>query len=106
LCTGLPPAALLLALSLHDALPISASAFRSCAYGLRHIQKSLVTVCPLRHGFPVARYSQQLPKGSMVPVTGAQDNRDDRGSPGFRSEEHTSELQSRENPVWRLLLGK
>src|SRR5690606_39776656 len=41
-------------------------------------------------------------KASVLVLNGA----DDRGTAGDRSEEHTSELQSRENLVCRLLLEK
>src|SRR5690606_41884759 len=82
-------------LSLHDALPISHRADRIAGGGLRR---------PLRR--PVA-------DGRRAPgAAAAQRQRLARppgaaGAPGAgRSEEHTSELQSRENLVCRLLLEK
>src|SRR2546428_6492718 len=69
-------------LSLHDALPISCAAVR--AELLSHV------------GLAVARriaQRQDAPAGRAAP-------------PAFRSEEHTSELQSRSDLVCRLLLEK
>src|SRR5690606_41491310 len=90
-------------LSLHDALPISSvpvarSRSRSpptgtiSALGVSHP----VSVCPVR-----------LIKWTTVPTgvcTTRRQITSGRGS--WRSEEHTSELQSRENLVCRLLLEK
>src|SRR5690606_40790031 len=77
-------------LSLHDALPIWSGA---CIRGLRGLP------CGRRDG--CSRWSPPCcqPPGHAAPngATVAQDQ---------RSEEHTSELQSRENLVCRLLLEK
>src|SRR5690606_42136582 len=88
-------------LSLHDALPIS------------------VHVPEARHAVLVgAEQAQQLGgEGEFGAVEGHQVDRGHRLAavrpghllphhPGVRSEEHTSELQSRENLVCRLLLEK
>src|SRR3712207_7222586 len=76
-------------LSLHDALPICNVDFYARVLGLRLVKKSVnqddPTVYHLFYG-------------------------DEHGAPGndltFRSEEHTSELQSRQYLVCRLLLEK
>src|SRR5436309_13226004 len=68
-------------LSLHDALPIS-----------RPVSRSAVRTSPVprtRTGLAPARVSRRAPSETSA-----------------RSEEHTSELQSRENLVCRLLLEK
>src|SRR3712207_6846116 len=70
-------------LSLHDALPIS-------AVGDLAVQPPLV---------------ECLPAGPVV-VAGVQMHPDLGRQRGERSEEHTSELQSRQYLVWRLLLEK
>src|SRR5690606_41609276 len=80
-------------LSLHDALPISrATALQSSALALLHrlfdLAGCLLSV--LRHPFP--------PGFRCTATTGSLN--------AMRSEEHTSELQSRENLVCRLLLEK
>src|SRR5690606_39798113 len=83
-------------LSLHDALPISIGAqWRAVPIG-----KSEATI------------EIQTSAGERLSVKLPLENpslRPPRGFEGFdrcRSEEHTSELQSRENPVCRLLLEK
>src|SRR5690606_40875312 len=88
----------LYALSLHDALPIC----RTCE--------------PRRHGARLRLvHAQPGPRGSQHPRTSPpvpeirrprQQPRFLRIRPARRSEEHTSELQSRENLVCRLLLEK
>src|SRR5690606_40132854 len=87
-----PTTPVIYTLSLHDALPISS------AYG-SITQKSLrrwyppTQVCPVRSAFvfPAQQHCISLAQY-------------DKSNP--RSEEHTSELQSRENLVCRLLLEK
>src|SRR5690606_39519985 len=76
------PATQLYSLSLHDALPIS------CAAGRRRTAGSF-------------RQCQRQPSARAVRGRAGRDP----GQEG-RSEEHTSELQSRENLVCRLLLEK
>src|SRR5436305_11853286 len=69
-------------LSLHDALPISTLRFHASAF--RHRVRQ------------VSRSSVSLSMRSPAPAA----------SPASRSEEHTSELQSRQHLVCRLLLEK
>src|SRR2546422_447808 len=73
-------------LSLHDALPISSSARSPLAWVLR-----LMSPISSRKSVPPSAVSN-LPRR--------------RGKFETRSEEHTSELQSRLHLVWRLLLSK
>src|SRR5690606_41632402 len=89
-------------LSLHDALPISASpkvvaaasACRSPASSSRRTAGG--STCNRRRDRAPRRRSRcHDPRAARS-----------RGDGGFRSEEHTSELQSRENLVCRLLLEK
>src|SRR5438046_6613908 len=79
-------------LSLHDALPISlvaSGAARRATYGSTHF------ACG--HTPNAGRTARRrLPARTPASVTGT----------GFRSEEHTSELQSLTNLVCRLLLEK
>src|SRR5205809_4005664 len=56
------------------------------------------------HSFPTRRSSDLLPRVSALPVMALIRAR--RGDPEDRSEEHTSELQSRLHLVCRLLLEK
>src|SRR5690606_39532343 len=85
-------------LSLHDALPI----LRSTIYDLRF------TICDLR--FTARSYHaceiQQQRRMSVIQHRCAGDPAGQADRPIHRSEEHTSELQSRENLVCRLLLEK
>src|SRR5207302_8464038 len=91
-----PPTAEHYTLSLHDALPISAQAIKPA-------------------GFSQPRFNSSEGLAARTPFTGesraakgsAFDLAISAGTSGFvRSEEHTSELQSRENLVCRLLLEK
>src|SRR3989442_15246688 len=75
-------------LSLHDALPISARRWRSCGSA----RACTLALCSL------SRMSLGRPLGASRPF---QDIRDKLHK---RSEEHTSELQSRPHLVCRLLL--
>src|SRR5690606_39620786 len=84
-------------LSLHDALPISGD---PSAYRLHAVQDPAGPVCHRRGG----RSAHRLGSFRRVLIhnrTGARHLRRTG-----RSEEHTSELQSRENLVCRLLLEK
>src|SRR5690606_42041453 len=83
-------------LSLHDALPISGGGFIVIYSNLADGE---VDSASLR----MARSADGASIGESSPVSfvaGAE------GFPAMRSEEHTSELQSRENLVCRLLLEK
>src|SRR5690606_41861014 len=85
-CCAAPAPDELYTLSLHDALPISPARFRAAEAGVRGSAEGRA------HGrvHRLSSVSERRPA--------------DPGSP--RSEEHTSELQSRENLVCRLLLEK
>src|SRR5690606_41718349 len=87
-------------LSLHDALPISRSASSDAARSPRSGGRS-------NRSSPT-RSPASSPHGTASPPSGAVPT-PSAGMPchaGRRSEEHTSELQSRENLVCRLLLEK
>src|SRR5690606_41947320 len=83
-------------LSLHDALPICQPLHRL----LRQSDPDL------HHPFGGAESAGRIRRPARLRQR--RDVRDRRlwGGPGARSEEHTSELQSRENLVCRLLLEK
>src|SRR5690606_41764885 len=88
-CTGTAATAIY-PLSLHDALPISSAGSRRCRSPRASSDRSRTSWAgPVglaeRHGAPGVRVLQVIDS---------------------RSEEHTSELQSRENLVCRLLLEK
>src|SRR5690606_39369722 len=92
-----PPAPRFYALSLHDALPILARlASSSVATSAPPIR---CTFCPAATRPSCSSRSGSWPAQMITVSTGST-----WGSP--RSEEHTSELQSRENLVCRLLLEK
>src|SRR3712207_8002459 len=78
-------------LSLHDALPISRSPRRACG-PRRSPRAGLRSSCPIR--------------GERLARLGRRSRSSCRGSGSRRSEEHTSELQSRQYLVCRLLLEK
>src|SRR3712207_9428061 len=82
-------------LSLHDALPISRPAAAA----------RVVLAARRAHGGPVAELLAHL-AGRAVLVGEAGDTAAARRAVGRRSEEHTSELQSRQYLVCRLLLEK
>src|SRR5207253_9671911 len=85
-----PPPTEIYTLSLHDALPICAQCARGASVQPR-------TGCPgeVRAPEPGGRAGEHLRAGSRSPLLTAR-----------RSEEHTSELQSRGHLVCRLLLEK
>src|SRR5690606_41498912 len=90
-CLLVAPAAMLYPLSLHDALPIAptpASEARQGRSGGAEPERGAASSAAAL-GFP------RMPGPAHTPV-----------NPAERSEEHTSELQSRENLVCRLLLEK
>src|SRR3712207_7112285 len=82
-------------LSLHDALPISGRPHRSPSKGDEPMRRS-------------ARRQRRAIKEmtEMLSFRGLQRLRSPRALPWSRSEEHTSELQSRQYLVCRLLLEK
>src|SRR5690625_5342069 len=88
-------------LSLHDALPICPSAFRGWRRQERHqlggVQKMTTPLIPQR--VPPDQVDRAVPALEKIGV-------DFQLLQCFRSEEHTSELQSRGQLVCRLLLGK
>src|SRR5207302_2906957 len=105
LCFRHPVASQVYALSLHDALPISSLDHTESITGLGeepvdtpgrhpHIQHRRLVLPEV-----VGREADRLEDGVAVGVLGGL-------AVGLRSEEHTSELQSRENLVCRLLLEK
>src|SRR5690606_39348165 len=87
-----PPATTqLYTLSLHDALPISSPCFPMILMSLRLPPSTCTTLPPMVSKTLVLTLNSHLMSS---------------GSIRKRSEEHTSELQSRENLVCRLLLEK
>src|SRR5207302_10063719 len=89
-----PPASIY-TLSLHDALPIFAAGFVL-------LQSARIRVRPPARQLPAARWC-------LSPPSAPSRRREPRSVArvrATRSEEHTSELQSRENLVCRLLLEK
>src|SRR5690606_41962679 len=96
----------LLPLSLHDALPISTGRPKGVCLDNRNV-RAVWTMSPMVPGFDYAEEDVVLAimpqfhvaginNGLLALLNGAT----------MRSEEHTSELQSRENLVCRLLLEK
>src|SRR5690606_41912204 len=87
-------------LSLHDALPILAILHPGREVGAREVASML----------PDSGVVKEIPRGAPVEVSGGSltERLDayERALILARSEEHTSELQSRENLVCRLLLEK
>src|SRR5690606_41233370 len=89
-CFCPPPPPEIYTLSLHDALPIylrTRERFQTPAYGTGHAAFMRFLNDRIGHGWYVAKRRRHVRMGS-------------------RSEEHTSELQSREKLVCRLLLEK
>src|SRR5206468_12394530 len=99
-----PPPPHLPPLSLHDALPISAECFPLTSAGAARWSSSE----------PAATTPSTSPSTAPMPPSSTRPSmvhRRNTTSPtsnasGFRSEEHTSELQSRSDLVCRLLLEK
>src|SRR5262249_60685088 len=93
-----PPTPLLSTLPLHDALPIS-----HALHSTRRLRSRQCLPCPIPRpacrmlGRASARHSES-PEGVLCAAQVL--------PPDFRSEEHTSELQSLTNLVCRLLLEK
>src|SRR5690606_41643165 len=77
-------------LSLHDALPISGGSWTAGATAPTEIELPGLLTARIVPGAPAAQMQETL----------------DVARAALRSEEHTSELQSRENLVCRLLLEK
>src|SRR5690606_41201499 len=91
-------------LSLHDALPISTrfTSLRSTCQRVWH-RRSPIATSPsqrLQRLRPCVRLKAAAPTTTTLLKTTK------KNKPNSRSEEHTSELQSRENLVCRLLLEK
>src|SRR5690606_41990109 len=98
-----PPTTPLYPLSLHDALPISRRRRGSSLRPRHHAGAAAGAASPdLRDRHGAARDPRRVRRfaGRHLPAG----RRGDRAA--LRSEEHTSELQSRENLVCRLLLEK
>src|SRR5207302_8391404 len=83
-------------LSLHDALPIS----RQLGIGVPFVSRAVMS--HVRVLFPWAG----SPSRMVIAPNGTRLGHNQCIGSGLRSEEHTSELQSRENLVCRLLLEK
>src|SRR5207302_8778975 len=91
-------------LSLHDALPISGCFVLCCKFGgphLQHRRRRALLVC-----LAVRSNSSTMPPRRHRLSSRSQRPRAWLRNRETRSEEHTSELQSRENLVCRLLLEK
>src|SRR5690606_40090963 len=101
LCVSLlnaPPATQAYTLSLHDALPISTSV---TTQGVPQAMASATTL-----GKPSAQLDSTCRSSAFITAGTSSLEPASRIRPRRRSEEHTSELQSRENLVCRLLLEK
>src|SRR5690606_39280383 len=94
--TTAAPTAALCALSLHDALPILPGKPGEAVAHRR----------PFEHGPPAGGKAERRRHVEQASHPRRIDLSDAPGRDGRRSEEHTSELQSRENLVCRLLLEK
>src|SRR5690606_39472576 len=100
-----PYASCLYPLSLPDALPILE--FAGYPFGIANVPVNLIERAEIYSGVVPVRFGADALGGAVNLVTdGAVQDRKLGGSyeVGSRSEEHTSELQSRENLVCRLLL--
>src|SRR5690606_41355179 len=95
-----PPPPEISALSLHDALPICKTTLISIVCGLVNPSGGQVLV----GGHDVVRDFRQT--RAMIGLVPQELTTDQFETVWNRSEEHTSELQSRENLVCRLLLEK
>src|SRR5690606_41832588 len=106
LCVHATSATYIYTLSLHDALPIYAEAFRTAsAYNGRNAGRVDHEIIGELLGFPACcakNFVDKWAEGFFDPVWQSAIGT----KTGQRSEEHTSELQSRENLVCRLLLEK
>src|SRR5439155_26763783 len=100
--SNLPARSVIYTLSLHDALPIFRNAFAGVAV-------SRAPGCPRRGGTGFRCYSDALKigaKGCSEASSSGRSHEDPIFNASLRSEEHTSELQSRGHLVCRLLLEK
>src|SRR5690606_41625135 len=88
-------------LSLHDALPI----FNVLSFALGPIPVADPALRPVGRGADFRALRCPVPR-RLSPHPGRAGADRLAGAAGLRSEEHTSELQSRENLVCRLLLEK
>src|SRR5690606_40301639 len=88
--------------SLHDALPISAGDHEAAEHpGEVAPERLLLGLAPRQQRSDAHQQQHEQPQGQRDLVEEGRPDRD-----AVRSEEHTSELQSRENLVCRLLLEK
>src|SRR5690606_40385829 len=101
-CSVAPIAGIRL-LSLHDALPISAALSRHDRRGLFALLRSAARHARCGAAAGAGGGTAALQPGGRAPPA---DRQSLQGLPAARSEEHTSELQSRENLVCRRLLEK
>src|SRR5690606_41278401 len=95
----------ILSLSLHDALPIFIGGLTTATVLTLFVVPALCLIAERRQ--PDQR--PPMAPGGAPPGSGSPGDGPSAGSApgsGLRSEEHTSELQSRENLVCRLLLEK
>src|SRR5690606_39809869 len=88
-------------LSLHDALPISDLGYQRLHSGVQFVGRHGLIDEAMLHG--VLRADEATGDQHFESLLGAHIARQRHGG---RSEEHTSELQSRENLVCRLLVDK
>src|SRR5690606_40316770 len=101
-CFTVPPTTRIYPLSLHDALPIWDGALDP-----RHLEEVLLGLLDAlgdRRGHLLGLAVADA--DGAVAVTDDHQGGEAEATPALRSEEHTSELQSRENLVCRLLLEK
>src|SRR5690606_41948242 len=101
-----PPTTVFYTLSLHDALPIYDDEFELLVERLEHIDVAVECVEVLRHLKAVVEQQAFVVRRVVRHHEGRRRIKSFDQQPAFRSEEHTSELQSRENLVCRLLLEK
>src|SRR5690606_40716257 len=98
-----PPSTELYSLSLHDALPIWAASLLSPWAGAGAEAAFVTRLRAVRFAGAAPSDAAVASVAAGVSVTAGAPSSDRSGT---RSEEHTSELQSRENLVCRLLLEK
>src|SRR5207302_6565015 len=100
-----PPTTHLYTLSLHDALPICPRSHHSWGSGHDRDARA-VPIAAQFHRPCLQPDGAQMPFAARLLLCLSLHSIDRSEFEGIRSEEHTSELQSRENLVCRLLLEK